>query len=72
MSIPEILEIVPWSGPPAANITVPGSKSITNRALILAALAQGETRLQNALWSDDTQVMVAGLQRLGYVIDVEA
>ena len=39
MSLPEILEIVPWSGPPTVVVTVPGSKSITNRALVLAALA---------------------------------
>ncbi|MBT4610174.1 MAG: 3-phosphoshikimate 1-carboxyvinyltransferase, partial [Gemmatimonadetes bacterium] len=51
MSLPEILEIVPWSGPPTVVVTVPGSKSITNRALVLAALADGRTRLQSALWS---------------------
>ncbi len=70
MPLPELLEIVPWSAPPSALITVPGSKSITNRALILAALADGETRLQGALWSDDTQVMVAALQQLGFVVHV--
>jgi 3-phosphoshikimate 1-carboxyvinyltransferase len=52
-------------------ITVPGSKSITNRALILAALADGETVLQGALWSEDTQVMVECLQELGFMINVE-
>ena len=49
-----------------AEITVPGSKSLTNRALILAALAGGETTLRGALWSEDTQVMVDSLQRLGF------
>jgi 3-phosphoshikimate 1-carboxyvinyltransferase len=71
MFLPEVLEIVPWSGPPTVVVTVPGSKSITNRALVLAALADGETRLQSALWSDDTQVMVAALQQLGFSIQIE-
>ena len=52
-------------------ITVPGSKSITNRALILAALAEGEVTLEGALWSEDTQVMVEALQKLGYSIEVQ-
>jgi 3-phosphoshikimate 1-carboxyvinyltransferase len=44
---------------------VPGSKSITNRALVLAALADGETRLTGALESDDTRHMRAALTRMG-------
>ncbi|MBT3343468.1 MAG: 3-phosphoshikimate 1-carboxyvinyltransferase [Gemmatimonadetes bacterium] len=71
MPLPDILEVVPWDQPPVARITVPGSKSITNRALALAALADGETQLRGALWSDDTQVMVAALQQLGFDIDVQ-
>ncbi len=50
---------------------MPGSKSITNRALILAALADGETTLQGALWSEDTQVMVEALRQLGFGVKVE-
>jgi 3-phosphoshikimate 1-carboxyvinyltransferase len=50
---------------------VPGSKSITNRALILAALADGETTLRGALWSEDTQVMVECLQELGFMVNVD-
>ena len=46
-------------------VTPPGSKSITNRALILAALANGKTTLTGALESDDTQVMFDGLEQLG-------
>ena len=53
-----------------AEITVPGSKSITNRALILAALAEGEVSLEGALWSEDTQIMVECLQELGFMVDV--
>ena len=42
MALPDLIEIVPLDKPVRAEITVPGSKSITNRALILAALADGE------------------------------
>ncbi|PYM12735.1 MAG: hypothetical protein DME18_10600 [Verrucomicrobia bacterium] len=72
MPLPELIEIVPLEKPVQAEITVPGSKSITNRALILAALADGETRLRGALWSEDTQVMVDGLRALGFEVSVEA
>ncbi|HLR29961.1 MAG TPA: 3-phosphoshikimate 1-carboxyvinyltransferase [Paenalcaligenes sp.] len=44
---------------------LPGSKSISNRALLLAAMAQGRTELQGVLESDDTEVMLDSLQRLG-------
>lgn len=46
-------------------IRLPGSKSISNRVLLLAALSQGQTRIRDLLDSDDTQVMLAALQRLG-------
>ncbi len=54
-----------------AEITVPGSKSITNRALILAALTEGEVTLTGALWSEDTQVMAEALRTLGFAVRVE-
>src|SRR5216117_2133755 len=68
--LPELIEIVPLTNPVRAEITVPGSKSITNRALVLAALAEGETVLEGALWSEDTQVMVECLQDLGFMVNV--
>jgi 3-phosphoshikimate 1-carboxyvinyltransferase len=71
MALPELIEIVPLSAPVRAEITVPGSKSITNRALILAALADGEVTLTGALWSEDTQIMVECLQKLRFEIRVE-
>ena len=71
MALPELIEIVPLSKPVRAEITVPGSKSITNRALILAAVADGEVTLTGALWSEDTQIMVECLQKLGFEIRVE-
>ena len=72
MPLPDLIEIVPLDKPVRAEITVPGSKSITNRALILAALADGEITLEGALWSEDTQVMVEALRKLGFEIKVEA
>ncbi len=71
MALPDLIEIVPLDKPVHAEITVPGSKSITNRALVLAALADGEVTLEGALWSEDTQVMVDCLQRLGFEVRVE-
>jgi 3-phosphoshikimate 1-carboxyvinyltransferase len=68
MPLPELIEIVPPTKPVTAEITVPGSKSLTNRALILSALADGETTLRGALWSEDTQVMVDSLRRLGFQV----
>jgi 3-phosphoshikimate 1-carboxyvinyltransferase len=59
-----------WTRPPEnARVRVPGSKSLTNRALIVAALAQGPSTLLGALDSDDTRVMVESLKRLGIGVD---
>ncbi len=55
----------------AAQISIPGSKSITNRALVLAALAKGVVTLKGALWSEDTQVLVEALRLLGFAIEVK-
>jgi 3-phosphoshikimate 1-carboxyvinyltransferase len=70
--LPELIEIVPPSRPIDAAVVLPGSKSITNRALILAVLASRPVTLRGALWSEDTQAMVDCLQRLGFAMDVEA
>jgi len=71
MPLPEVIEIVPLDAPVSALVTVPGSKSITNRALVLAALAQGRVTLRGALWSEDTQIMTAALRQLGFALDLE-
>jgi 3-phosphoshikimate 1-carboxyvinyltransferase len=68
MALPDLIEIVPLTAPVRAEITVPGSKSITNRALILAALAEGEVTLKGALWSEDTEIMFDCLQKLGFAV----
>jgi 3-phosphoshikimate 1-carboxyvinyltransferase len=65
VSYPEPLEIQPLTRPPSATVSVPGSKSITNRALVLAALSGGNT-LRGALRSEDTEVMIDSLRRLGF------
>jgi len=62
------IEIQP-TGPLNATIRPPGSKSITNRALICSALAEGPSVLLDALDSDDTGVMIAALQQLGSAVD---
>ncbi len=71
MPLPDLIEIEPLSGPAlSAHVTVPGSKSITNRALVLAALADAPVTLIGALWSEDTQVMVEALSQLGFAVEV--
>jgi 3-phosphoshikimate 1-carboxyvinyltransferase len=71
MALPDLIEIIPLTGSVPAVITVPGSKSITNRALVLGALADGETKLLGALWSEDTQIMVEALRQLGFEVAIE-
>jgi len=70
---PETLELFPVTGGVAKTIAVPGSKSITNRALVLAALAQAKDgcRLEGVLRSEDTEVMVDCLRKLGFRLDVD-
>ncbi len=70
MVLPSLIELVPIRQPVSAQITVPGSKSITNRALVLAALARGPVTLRGALWSEDTQLMAEALQKLGFELDI--
>lgn len=63
--------IRPVTGPVSGSVRVPGSKSITNRALILAALARGTTRLTGALFADDTWHLVRCLQQLGVGVETD-
>ena len=64
----ETIEIRP-TGPLRATIRPPGSKSITNRALICAALADGQSLLIGALDSEDTRVMIEALRQLGIAVE---
>ena len=54
-----------------ASVHVPGSKSLTNRALLIASLAKGKTRITNALFSDDSYYFARALQTLGFDIQLD-
>lgn len=64
------LEVQPLEAPPDATVRPPGSKSITNRALVCAALAGGRSVLRGVLLADDTAAMVSCLSELGVGIQV--
>jgi len=66
------IEIQPIDRPLLASVRPPGSKSITNRALVCAALADGATTLLGALDSEDTRVMVDALRALGIRVQADA
>lgn len=68
-ALPDPLEITPVTVPVQGVAPVPGSKSITNRALVLAALANGTTTLTNALFADDTARMADCFRALGFRVD---
>lgn len=60
----------PFSEKPEIEVTVPGSKSMTNRALLLAALAEGESVLRGVLFSEDSRVFMEALRTLGYQVEI--
>jgi 3-phosphoshikimate 1-carboxyvinyltransferase len=60
-----MLPITPFEAPIDAVVSVPGSKSLTNRALVVSSLAEGKSRLSNVLHSDDTRYMMSHLRTLG-------
>ncbi|BBU28136.1 hypothetical protein BTHE68_18700 [Burkholderia sp. THE68] len=66
----EHLDLGPFSRA-SGTVRLPGSKSISNRVLLLAALASGETAITNLLDSDDTRVMIAALKTLGVAVREE-
>ncbi|MEJ5225708.1 MAG: hypothetical protein WHV44_14715, partial [Anaerolineales bacterium] len=66
-----MLPITPLSRPPQATVHVPGSKSHTNRALLIAALAHGTTTLTGALFSDDSRYFARALQTLGFDLTLD-
>nr|MDO8118246.1 3-phosphoshikimate 1-carboxyvinyltransferase [Candidatus Sigynarchaeota archaeon] len=71
MKRPSRVDIQPIRAPFDVALQVPGSKSITNRALIIAALSSGESLLRNALFSDDTEYMIQALLDLGIDVSVD-
>ena len=60
--------LTPLSHPTTTTIAIPGSKSYTNRALLLAAMTPGATTIKMPLISDDTEAMIDCLQTLGLII----
>ncbi len=65
------MRISPISHPLSATVRVPGSKSLTNRALLIASLADGTTHLTNALFSDDSRYLAKALQTLGFDVQLD-
>jgi 3-phosphoshikimate 1-carboxyvinyltransferase len=65
------LKIDPITHPLKATVRVPGSKSLTNRALLIASLANGTTHLTNALFSDDSRYFAKALQGLGFDVQLD-
>jgi 3-phosphoshikimate 1-carboxyvinyltransferase len=70
MPLPPSLRITPIRHSLNATIRVPGSKSLTNRALLIASLANGTTHLTNALFSDDSHYFAQALQVLGFDVQL--
>ncbi|MGH2460629.1 MAG: 3-phosphoshikimate 1-carboxyvinyltransferase, partial [Chloroflexota bacterium] len=65
----DVVEIRSTTRPIDAVVRLPGSKSYTNRALLVAALAAGPSEIQGALFSDDTAYMVQALRQLGLSLE---
>lgn len=70
-NLPDPLAIQPFTRPVRGDVTLPGSKSITNRALILAALGRKTVTLRGALFSRDTRIMIAALRQLGFAVGAD-
>lgn len=68
-SLPDVLPIAPFTRPARGEVALPGSKSLTNRALLLAALCEEPVTLTGALFSEDTQLMAEALRRLGVAVE---
>ena len=70
-TLPPTLRIAPINHALNATVRVPGSKSLTNRALLIASLANGTTHLTNALFSDDSRYFAKALQTLGFDVQLD-
>jgi len=70
--LPTLLPIAPFTRPAGGAVTLPGSKSLTNRALLLAALGDNAVELRGALFSEDTEIMSAALRELGIPVEANA
>ncbi len=68
-ALPDQLPIQPFTRPARGSVTLPGSKSLTNRALLLAALCDAPVTLTGALFSEDTHLMAEALRKLGFTVE---
>lgn len=71
MPLPDLLPIRPFIRPARGEVTLPGSKSLTNRALLLAALSDRPVTLTGALFSEDTHLMAEALRHLGFTVTAD-
>jgi 3-phosphoshikimate 1-carboxyvinyltransferase len=71
MHSPNYYEVPQRIKPLDCTVTVPGSKSITNRSILIAALADAPVELENVLFSDDSRNFIASLQALGFGLEVD-
>src|SRR4051794_22716881 len=69
--LPDVLPVPPLTGRPSVTVRPPGSKSITNRALLCAALADGRSTLTGALFADDTRAMLGAVSALGATVEAD-
>jgi 3-phosphoshikimate 1-carboxyvinyltransferase len=69
--VTDVRAIEPLPAPPDVTVSVPGSKSLTNRALVAAALADGTSVLDGILLADDTEAMIDALVTLGIEVEVD-
>lgn len=72
MEIADPYPIPPWTVPCRGSVSVPGSKSITNRALLVAALCAQPVCLQGALFSRDSRLLVENLRQLGFHVEASS
>src|SRR6185503_4645660 len=72
MPLPDLLPIMPFTRPARGEVALPGSKSITNRALLLAALSDHTVTMTGALFSEDTHLMSEALRKLGFAVQENA
>lgn len=70
--LPDVLHVPPFTRPVRGEVTLPGSKSLTNRALLLAALCDRPVTLDGALFSEDTHLMIEALGALGFTVRAAA
>ena len=70
-ALPDPYRIEPFAGPLDVVIEIPGSKSLTNRAVLIAALATGRSRLTGVLFADDTEAMLSCAASLGAEVAID-